>query len=754
MAQSARSASLQAQRNPYSRLRILSPASTALNTIAKKTANSELSIMTDRYNAGLVSNTDFRDFLTKQLTNIGLSEQDKSDIQLKIQDFDTLVRKDQLEAAYKSAPENSLAKVNAATALSNFYSQRAATLVAGTPAQSTALENAGQWQNTAIQIQNTVEKQARSNLRYAQEQKIYQLPTGSSEQAYAKADMYQKLGDQATKDGDPTEANKYYAQAQQFSTLGDEYVTKEGNKQTAAERSSILDYLNNAINAYHDGTATAEQIYQALSEVDNWAVTNNDTSLMLKVNSESDRIAKIEAKGGLNRGTVGAGLPVVLKGSGKGGGTSTNWDQADYEFSNGIRALDAEYKAGLSNASEYGNDVGVLLQNRQKDLMSRLQTVEAVAADNPNAKIVYNGKKTRAGDVVDAINQELDGLDGQVQAYNNGTFTLLEVPPDQFNKSGTVKKSGKNVATYQLVDYSAIPPEAQDNYVMDKEGILHMVQGDYVQLTPDQLKNVFGGYYTDPTTNQSYKVITDPNSGLATIRVGSRVDLYDPTDRTKKVTVNLQGNETTIPGYEETFKQQNDQMAKEAQAAAIQKSKEQAVQVPNMDLRTPVQKVGEAIDKGTAAAGKVIQNVAQAIPDQIKQPVKQASENIVAPVKTAVEDIKSIAPVVLPKVQEAVQQSPISYVSQKVNAPTPSSMGNTSTLSPITGQPYKPTIQVNGQTMVKQYDPSKQEITYQKVQPAPYLQQNKQATQPSIGTKIINAVKQSPFDFLKKSLGF
>lgn len=747
MARSARTASLEAQRNPYLRRRVLSPTSTAINTIARKTATSELAIMTDKYNAGLVSNEEFRTFLQKQLTNIGISEADKAEIEIQIKDFDSLVRKDQLEAVFKSAPENSLAKVSAATALSNFYKDRAATMQAGTPAQSQALENAGQWENQAVSIQNTVEKKARSNMRYLDEQKVYQLPTGSSDQAYAKAQMYTKLGDQAASDGDGTEANRFYAQAQQYLTMGDQYVSKEGDKAVREQRTNVLAYLNGAINGYHDGTVDAKTMYEVLSEVDAWAVENNDTSLQLKVNSESDRIAKIEAKGGLKRGTVGGGLPVVL-GKGKGGsGTATNWDESDYSYSNGLRAFDAEYKAGLSNAQEYADSVGELLEGRQQDLVSRLQTAEAVAAENPNAKIMFNGKKTRAEEVVQSIYDELDELDGQVDAYNKGNFVLMEIPPDQFNLSGTMKKSGKNVATYQLVDFTAIPPEAQDNYMMDEDGVLHMVQGENVPLTAEMALQASGGYYVDPATGQSYKVFTDPKSGLQTIRMNSRVDLYDPTDRTKKVSLTLTGSEETIPSYEKYVNAELEKEAQIAQAKDTASKKQMDITVPDLTKVTPsaVQKVGELNQQ----AGKVVQNL-------LPQPVKEVVQNPMETVKTAVEDVKAIAPVVLPKVKEAIQQSPISYFSDRINAPTPSQMGSTSTLSPITGQPYKPTIQVNDRTMVKQYDPTKQQIQYQQVKPAPYLTQNQQ--KPTIGTKIVDTLKKSPFDFLKdqakKALGF
>lgn len=750
MAKSARQAQLEAQRNPYKNLRILAPQNSAVNTIAKRTATAELSIMTEKYNDGLIGNEEFRAFLNKQLANPGITENDKAEIEDKVRDFDTLVRKDQLEAVFRSAPENSLEKVTAAQALSNFYKDRAATMVPGTPAHSTALENAGSWSNQAVSVQNTVEKQARTNYRYVQEQKIYQLPTGSSDQAYAKSEMYQKLAEQAAADGDATEMNRFVAQAQQYATMGDQYVEREGERSIKEGRGIVVDALNQALNGYHDGTVSAEELYQVLSEVDAYALENEDTSLQLKVNTEADRVAKIEAKGGLRRGTAG-GLPVVL-GKGKGGsGGGTDWDEADYKYSNGLRAFDAEYKAGLSNAEEYAESVGELLTQRQKDVITRLETAEAVASENPNAKIMYNGKKTRAADVVEALYKEADELDGQVQAYNNGSFTLLEIPPDQFNTSGSFKKSGKNVATYQIVDPSSIPPEAMDNYMMDSEGILHAVQGDYVSLTADQLKNVVGGYYTDEN-GQSYKVITDPKSGLSTIRMNSRVDLYDPSDRTRKVTLTLTGDEESIPGYEEAFQQQTKNLESEARQADIQQSKEKAVEVPNLDLRTPVQKIQEAAQPVVDQVGKVVQSAAEKIPDVIKQSPFQAIApkvgEVVQPALDKVQDVakqvSSVVQPVLPKIQEAVSQSPISYAASKINAPSGVSYNSGS--MPITK------VDPSGQKLVKQV--TNKGFTYEPVKPPPYLKQNQQAQQPSIGTKILSVVKQSPFDFLKKKLGF
>lgn len=240
MATSARTASLKYQRNPYGTMRVLAPRSTGISTIAKTTAKAELNIMVDRYNDGLVTNADMKAFLQKQLTNPGMTQSDIVDIQDKLRDFDTLIRKDRLEAIFKAAPEYSLEQIEAAQSLSNFYKERAASMAPGTPAQSQVLENQAIWDQKIVDINNSVQKKQRQNQRYIEEQKVMQEPAGTSERAASYSQMFQKLADQALTDGDTIDYNKYLTYAQQYQTQAEQLAQKE---QTQANKATINEYI-------------------------------------------------------------------------------------------------------------------------------------------------------------------------------------------------------------------------------------------------------------------------------------------------------------------------------------------------------------------------------------------------------------------------------------------------------------------------------------------------------------------------------
>lgn len=235
MATSARIAYLLEQRRANrglglfgDRRRILAPSSSSgLNSITKRTITAETSAMVKRYNDGLIGNDEMQAFLKKQSANPVLTPQEKVELEDQVRDFDQRIVKDKLESNYKSAPEGSLAQVQAAQSLADYYNKRAEGMVPGTPAHSQSLENAGVWANNVTTLNNKAELTRRKNLRYIQEQQINQLPTNSSDRAIANAQGYQQLSEQANTDGDPVDANRFQALAYQSQTQAQELQTRE-----------------------------------------------------------------------------------------------------------------------------------------------------------------------------------------------------------------------------------------------------------------------------------------------------------------------------------------------------------------------------------------------------------------------------------------------------------------------------------------------------------------------------------------------
>jgi hypothetical protein len=287
MAQSARTASLLANRSrsPYSSsgsIRILSPQNNAIASIAKKTISNELDVMVSRYNAGEVSNDDMKAFLEKARNSVGISDADKLNITDQIRDFDSRILKDKLELSYASAPDNSLQQYQASQALTNYYNERASQMATGTPAQTTALQNATTWIQKAESIKAGIARQADQAYRYNQEVKINALPNNSPERAYEKAQMYLELANRAAASGDQNDALKYQSYYQQQLTTAEEIATKA----VAAEnKKTVTDFINTTMNDYHDGKITGDQALQNLMEADKFAADQNDISSQNRINS-------------------------------------------------------------------------------------------------------------------------------------------------------------------------------------------------------------------------------------------------------------------------------------------------------------------------------------------------------------------------------------------------------------------------------------------------------------------------------------
>ncbi len=400
---SARQAALLERRKGELKRRILSPANTSVSSIAKKTATNELNAMISKYNSGLVGNDEMKVFLQKMLTTPGISDADKLDVQEQVRDFDSRIMKDKLEADFKGAQENSLTQAQAAIALSNYHKQRAAAMVAGTPAYSTAMESAATWDNKVQDINRNVAKTARTNQRLTKEQQIAQYPHNSSDRATAKAQAFLELYNQAATDGDATEANRYYRDYQEQLTYAQELGTREteqaDKEAKSGRRRVIIDTINQLANAYHDGQITANQFAQAIPEIEAAAVEIGDTSIQLQLNRWADSLAKDVAKG-VRRGEI-QGLPTVVGKGGTGaGGTQTDWDVQDHDYSDNIRLAQSALKTGKFSSEIYLQAIGTAIQERANQLQNRLETIDAIASENPNAKITYNGRKQRAEDVL------------------------------------------------------------------------------------------------------------------------------------------------------------------------------------------------------------------------------------------------------------------------------------------------------------------------------------------------------------------
>lgn len=576
MAISARSAQLQNQRGnalygSSGKIRLLSPNTSSIASIAKKTANAELDIMVKNYNAGTVSNADMRAFLEKTLNNPGISDLDKADVQNQIKDFDFRIQGDKLTAAYKAAPDGSLQQLQGAQALSSYYKQRAATMQPDTPAYADNITSASAYDNKVMDIQQSMQTKARQNQRYILEQKVNQIPSGTSESSIAKANMWQELYNQANADGDVIAANQYAANYQKEITTANELGSKE---QISAEKEDLRNILGQLTNDYHDGRINEQQYLDTLAQLSSRIDATNDYGLINTLNRTTDIIQKNLTKGGLKRGTTASGLPTVL-GKGKGGsgagGVVTDWDQQDFDYSDSLRKLDKGLKDGKITPEQYKVTLSNVIKQRATDLEQQVNAAEAVAAENPNAKIMYNGKKTRAADVVDSLSKEAEKLYEQsAVVINGGKIGLVQIPPKEFNKAGDVTKTGKSFATFELIDESNLP---KDEYAKDEAGVYHQIIQRERPLTLEEQANVFNNTYTDQT-GKIFKVRTDASTGNQYLLTGEKyVKSYKPnSSESIDAEINSEG---IVPSFEAG----KNMMAQDKRTEEIRKKRESEKQL-------------------------------------------------------------------------------------------------------------------------------------------------------------------------------
>lgn len=514
MATSARTASLLANRSgsPYSssgRIKILAPQNNAIASIAKKTISGEIDVMVSRYNAGEVTNDDMKAFLEKARNSVGISDADKLEITNQIRDFDSRILKDKLELSYQSAPENSLQQYQAAQALTSYYNDRAAGMASGTPAQTTALQNATTWTQRGMDIKAGIAKEADQAYRYSQEQKINALPNNSPERAYEKAQMYKDLADRAAANGDQNDALKYQSYYQQQLTTAEEMATK----QVASEnKKQVTDFINTTINDYHDGKITGDQALANLMEADKFAADQNDystqnriNSLSMTINREIDKGVTYSSVNGLSVKGTGGGA-----GSGElyfnqdgsisyGGGTTGKKSvatsitggktskasskttppgqtvggyggsgdqpktlaQMEIEYKNELSRLEESLNAGKAQQSDgtwipftgkdYTEGIAALAKIRQLQLQNITNGLQGILEANPKAKI----GKTQVSTILEDTTKQLQSVTVEYNGINTGRFVL------------TVKSNDAGIPQYSFV------PKGKEGDMVENKGIYY-----------------------------------------------------------------------------------------------------------------------------------------------------------------------------------------------------------------------------------------------------------------------------------------
>jgi hypothetical protein len=148
------------------------------------------------------------------------------------------------------------------------------------------------------------------------------------------------------------------------------------------------------------------------------------------------------------------------------------------------------------------------------------------------------------------------------------------VPPDQFNSSGKITKSGKDYATYRLVDPNNIPENMKDQFVADEYGNLHPVTRQQINIQPSE---DLQGY-----TKEGNKVYYD-QSGNPYIFGNQQADIYQPGTN-KKVTVPAVPG-SPVPSYEQASGARG--LSAPTNPATLAQNSSLATYTPNQERQNP-----------------------------------------------------------------------------------------------------------------------------------------------------------------------
>lgn len=737
---SARQQILQERRSSSlggSRIRILAPVNTGISTIAQKSAANELDLMINKYNNGQLGNEEMKSFLQTQLASPYTSSSDKTQIQTKLSDFDTLIEKDRLESQFKSAQENTLQKEQAAQALARFYQTRASTMVAGTPAHSQALENAGIWQQNVQNIRTNVNREQRKNLETAYLQKVNQLPTSSSERSLAQVEMYQKLSDMAQAQGDPEDAQAYLAKKEQAATVASQYQEQElasnnktAIKQFAAEQDLAIAKLTN--NTSDELKAKAEKAYAVAQKYADIGDQLNYTKYMtIGTQAEEKYNKKLESMTGESM--------------------AKEWDKTDDEYRKTVEQAQKDLASGKLNINQYSAGMASMLNQRKTDLADRIGYVEQL---DSNQKIKVNGKNIRAEDLLTKYYSERDvssglgygdksedgGLTQKMNDFSSGNVVAVVVPPKEVTKSGSVSLAGSEVARISFVNKDNL---GEGDWAEDGQGLFHLIKRETIPLTQDQAYQAAqnNGYFTD-SNGVSQRVQFDPNSGDPYIYgQGKKVDINEP-GTARKVTVDYTGEK--VPSFSEdlhTF-QKSGMRSLDSEAAQVVQEKVKAAEKQKMENITPVIagtkpnliKDTNVITPTTVGQVKPV-NIAQKPTGEINMPGLEVQTPANAPVT---EQIKVQSPEPVKVNQPGIQ--PV-----KVSQPTPGLTYQTPVAkAPVISAPSTaPAVKINTTTAMPG-------LQVQKPAPAPAPQPNLLQSAANIVGGIGTSIKNTASDVLKK----
>jgi hypothetical protein len=361
--------------------------------------------MIRRYNDGLVSNDEFKAYLTNILARTTITPQERVEVVDRIRDLGVKVEAEKLEAVYRGTRSGTQERITAATNLANYYNARAASLIPGSVAHSNAVQAAGNWENTALTEQDRVERSSRTLTRAQSLAQISgQYDTSDPEGLRQQAKLYMDLRDQAFADGDDAEAFRFESMANNAVARAGTLETQMTAKEKATQRTSRLNELRGLQNLYHDGTISIQDLQTRLNTLNTAAVESEDVTLQNSINSFVDTVNR-DIERGITRGEFG-GLPTLSRNRKGAGSNFPDWDDFDDKYTAVIQDAKQKLRSGQMDPKTYTIEVTRQAMNRRSELERRIALMDSLPEDT---KVMLNGVKKAVGQLKQLYDEEIYG---------------------------------------------------------------------------------------------------------------------------------------------------------------------------------------------------------------------------------------------------------------------------------------------------------------------------------------------------------
>jgi hypothetical protein len=424
--------------------------------LIKSRAAQEDQLIQKKYDRGEISFDELLAHLTKAANREWLSPEEKQLMKGDITDLKVKYEDEQVAKEYNSG------RMKAAD-VATYQRSKLNTMLPGTPAYENQYSEVFKWEKED-KINRAKEYVAREEARIA----------GQSDQPKAYSDqssVYRQAANMFRAAGDTMTAYQYDEAANAADVNKQAYEVKSSKETAEQGKNDLVDRINLSYNQYHDGTITAQDFLASLDGYEREAITGKYTDLLDNMNKLTDYVREdvVYGKdwsrggnrikgpgvgtgggsydeftgewtgGGSSTGgtgtTGGSGTGYIGTGTSIGGGTGNvtkattpqeeankTPEQQNNEFMDGANYLIQKTINGEKSTEDFILGMQSLTEDRKTILENRLAKYQALG----NTKVMWNGTKTSAKNVVKEINDEL----------NNNWGKLLGMSTDEVGSAG------------------------------------------------------------------------------------------------------------------------------------------------------------------------------------------------------------------------------------------------------------------------------------------------------------------------------